>query len=70
MIGLAMRIVSDLVLAPIVASAIGWLIDDIFNTRPIFLIIFFFIGLATGIINVMRIASEMNQAGQKDKIDE
>ncbi len=60
-LGLALRIVTDLVAGPVVGGGIGWLIDRASGLSPIFLIIFFFLGLAAGVINVMRTARDMNR---------
>ena len=60
-LGLAFRIITDLVAAPIVGCVIGWLIDRVSGLGPLFLVVFFFLGLAAGIINVMRTAKEMNR---------
>ena len=60
-LGLAFRIITDLVAAPIVGCVIGWLIDRVSGLSPLFLVIFFFLGLAAGVINVMRTAKEMNR---------
>ncbi|MGV3279172.1 AtpZ/AtpI family protein [Rickettsiales bacterium LUAb2] len=38
----------------IVGVAIGWILDKIFNTAPIFIIILLFFGFVAGIINVYR----------------
>ena len=60
-LGLAFRIITDLVAAPIVGCVIGWLVDRVSGLSPLFLVIFFFLGLAAGVINVMRTAKEMNR---------
>lgn len=63
--GIALRFGSELVAALFVGGGLGWGIDWLFgrfglNTRPAFLIVFFVLGAAAGIRNVMRAAAEIN----------
>ena len=58
-LGIAMRIGVELCSALIVSLAIGWFIDDSFDTKPLFIIIFFFLGAAAGIMNVFRTAKKI-----------
>lgn len=53
-----MRIGSELVSGLIVGFGIGWLLDCAFETKPLFIIIFFLAGGVAGILNVMRAANE------------
>lgn len=61
--GLALRIISDLIAAVCVGTAMGWGLDYLTGWAPLFLVLFFFLGLAAGIFNVMKTAKEMNRAG-------
>lgn len=45
------------VLAIVIGAAAGWWIDRTFGTRPWGFLVFFFFGLAAGVLNVYRIAS-------------
>ena len=58
--GKAFRMVSEFVAAVIVATALGFVIDAIFGTRPFFLIVLLLLGFGAGMLNVVRAASEMN----------
>ena len=63
--GVAFRFATELVAALIVGGGLGWGIDWLFghfgfHTRPVFLIVFFVLGAAAGIRNVMRAANEIN----------
>jgi ATP synthase protein I len=63
--GIAFRFATELVAALIVGGGLGWGIDWLFgrigfHTRPAFLILFFVLGAAAGIRNVMRAAHEIN----------
>ncbi|HEY1737018.1 MAG TPA: AtpZ/AtpI family protein [Methylovirgula sp.] len=46
----------EFVTAVIVGPIIGWQIDSWFKTKPIFFIVFLFVGLAAGLLNVYRLA--------------
>jgi ATP synthase protein I len=50
----AMRIVTDLAAAIFVGFMIGYGIDELANTKPIFMLIFLFIGIIAGFLNVYR----------------
>jgi ATP synthase protein I len=54
--GLAARVLSEFVAAVIVGAFIGWWIDRVAGTTPVFLIIFLLMGAAAGFWNVYRIA--------------
>ncbi len=54
---LGMRAGSELISAVVVGAAIGWAIDHLFGTNPAFLIVFFFLGVAAGVWNVIRATS-------------
>jgi ATP synthase protein I len=60
-IGLAFRISTELVASLFVALFIGWYVDKWLNTKPIFIIIFFFFGVGAGILNVVRSTKMINK---------
>ena len=53
-LGLAMRIATELVAALAVGVAIGWALDRWLGTKPWLLILFFILGSAAGVMNVLR----------------
>ena len=59
--GKAMKISTELVAAVVVGATIGFILDTWFDTRPLLIIIFFFIGVAAGILNVIRSAKSMHK---------
>jgi len=66
----AIRFATELLSAVIVGAAIGWGLDWIFRTRPALTVVFFLVGAAAGIRNVIRASKEINQriaAAEKDK---
>ena len=59
------RFATELVAALVVGGGLGWGMDWLFghfgfHTSPVFLIVFFVLGAAAGIRNVMRAANEIN----------
>ena len=59
--GNAFKLGTELVAAVAVGSIIGFILDNWFGTKPILIIIFFFIGFAAGILNVVRTAKNMQK---------
>lgn len=64
--GLAYRMSFEMLIAVLVGTYIGWLLDDWFATKPLFLIVMFFLGAVAGIVNVIRSSDEM---AKKDKAE-
>ena len=58
-IGTAFKLSTELVSAVAVGTIIGFILDNWFDTKPLFIIIFFFIGSAAGMLNVIRTAKRM-----------
>ena len=63
--GIAGRFATELVAGLVVGGGLGWGVDGLFghfgfHTRPVFLLLFFVLGAAAGIRNVMRAANEIN----------
>ena len=59
--GSAFRLGTELVAAVAVGTIIGFILDNWFDTKPWFIIIFFFIGVIAGILNVIRVANNMQK---------
>ena len=59
-IGKALKISTELVAAVVVGTTIGFLLDNWFGTKPILTICFFFMGVAAGILNVIKSAKKMH----------
>ena len=59
--GNALRLGTELVAAVAVGTIIGFILDNWFDTKPLFILIFFFVGFAAGILNVVRTAKEMQK---------
>jgi len=60
-LGLAFRVAVELVAALGVGVAIGWGLDRVLGTRPWGVIVFFFIGAAAGMLNVLRAAKDVGR---------
>jgi ATP synthase protein I len=54
---LGLRAGSEFVSAVIVGVGVGWVLDRALGTNPAFLIVFFMIGVAAGVLNVIRLTS-------------
>ena len=59
-LGKALKISTELVAAVFVGTTIGFLLDSWFDTKPLLIICFFFMGVVAGIINVFRAAKKMH----------
>jgi len=66
---MAWRMTLELVVGGMVGAAMGWGLDELFGTLPLFLIVFILLGFAAGIRTVMRSAEEVRrqQAAEADK---
>ena len=60
-IGAAFKLSTELVSAVAVGTIIGFILDKTFGTKPWLIIIFFFVGVIAGIINVVRSAKKMQK---------
>ena len=60
-LGKALKISTELIAAVVVGSAIGFLLDNWFDTKPLLTICFFFMGVAAGMINVFKSAKKMHK---------
>ena len=61
--GSAFKLGTELIAAVVVGTIIGFILDNWFDTKPWLIIVFFFLGTAAGILNVIRTANRM----QKEK---
>ena len=57
--GNAFKLGTELVAAVAVGTIIGFILDGWFDTKPWLIIIFFFLGAAAGMLNVIRTANKM-----------
>jgi ATP synthase protein I len=60
-IGTAFKLSTELVSAVVVGTIIGFILDNTFGTKPWLILIFFFVGVIAGIINVFRSAKNMQK---------
>ena len=60
-IGTAFKLSTELVAAVAVGTIIGFIFDKTFDTKPWFILIFFFVGVIAGITNVIRSAKNMQK---------
>ena len=59
--GSAFRLGTELVAAVVVGTIIGFILDSWFDTKPWLIIVFFFLGAAAGLLNVIRTANRMQK---------
>ena len=74
---LGLKVASEFVSAVVVGGLIGWALDWGLRTKPLFLIVFFLLGVAAGVWNVIRATSPkgarrdgdsgLSRAGSDDK---
>ena len=59
--GNAFKLGTELVAAVAVGTIIGFILDSWFGTTPWLIVIFFFVGAAAGMLNVVRTAKRMQK---------
>ena len=59
--GSAFKLGTELVASVAVGTIIGFILDSWFDTKPWLIIIFFFLGAAAGMLNVIRTANRMQK---------
>jgi len=58
-LGVAFKMSTEMVAAVVVGTIIGFILDNWFGTKPWLILIFFFVGVVAGILNVIRSAKDM-----------
>ena len=58
-IGVAFKLSTEMVAAVVVGTIIGFILDNWFGTKPWLILIFFFVGVVAGILNVIRSAKNI-----------
>jgi ATP synthase protein I len=56
-----MRMAAELVAAVLVGGIIGWGLDEVLGSRPWLFLLFFVLGFAAGVLNVLRAYARMQQ---------
>ena len=64
-LGKALKISTELVAAVVVGTTLGLILDNWLDTRPWLTISFFFMGVAAGILNVIKSAKNMHKNFKK-----
>ena len=59
--GSAFKLGTELISAVAVGTIIGFILDSWFDTKPWLIIIFFFLGSISGILNVIKTAKQMQE---------
>ena len=58
-LGIAFKMSTEMVAAVVVGTIIGFILDNWFGTKPWLILMFFFVGVVAGILNVVRSAKNM-----------
>ena len=58
-LGIAFKMSTEMVAAVVVGTIIGFILDNWFGTKPWLILIFFFVGVIAGILNVFRSAKSI-----------
>ena len=58
-LGNAFKLGTEMVAAVVVGTIIGFILDNWFGTKPWLILIFFFVGVVAGIMNVIKSAKRM-----------
>ena len=61
LLGFAFKLGTEFVAAVAVGTIIGFILDNWFDTKPWFIIVFFIIGVIAGMLNVIRVAKRMQK---------
>jgi ATP synthase protein I len=61
-IGVGLRIGLEFVVAIVIATGLGWVIDQWAGTRPWAIIVLFFLGVGAGMVNVYRAVAGLGMA--------
>ena len=59
--GNAFKLGTELIAAVAVGTIIGFILDSWFDTKPWLIIVFFFLGAAAGMLNVIKTAKQMQK---------
>ena len=70
MANMAWRMTLELVVGGLVGAALGWGLDQLAGTMPLFLIVFILLGFAAGVRTVMRSAEEVRRSQAAEAADE
>ena len=60
-LGIAFKMSTEMVATVLVGTIIGFILDSWFGTKPWLILIFFFVGVVAGILNVIRSAKRMQK---------
>jgi ATP synthase protein I len=65
LVGVGYRMSIELVVGICVGLGLGWLVDTQMGTKPWFMIGFMFLGLAAGVLNVVRMSKDIQRRMDK-----
>ncbi len=62
--GQAFKMAIELVVGVVVGGGIGWALDSVLGSKPWLMIVFFFLGFAGGLLNVVRAAQRLQRKAE------
>jgi ATP synthase protein I len=65
LVGVGYRMSIELVVGICAGLGLGWLVDTQMGTKPWFMLVFMFVGLAAGIFNVVRLSKDIQRRMDK-----
>ncbi len=65
LVGMAYRVVTELVAGILIGAGFGWVLDWWLGTSPWLLIVFFLLGTAAGFMNVLRAGKQLGASTTK-----
>ncbi|MBE8191482.1 MAG: hypothetical protein HAW65_00895 [Alphaproteobacteria bacterium] len=66
MVGLAYRLMIEVIAGIAVGGFVGWWLDKWFGTSPVLLLVLLFLGLIAGVMSSVRTAAEMRRKLDKE----
>ncbi len=61
-LGLALRVGLEFIAAIVVGGGLGWSLDSILQTQPLFMVVFLVLGGVAGTLNVYRISQGLDES--------
>ena len=66
-LGYGSRLSVEIIASLLAGLGLGWTIDHFAGTRPLFMLVFMFLGLGVGIYNVMRMSRAQQEKDNKEQ---
>ena len=67
MLGLAYRLLVEILVGIAVGGFVGWWMDKVLDTKPIWMLVFLVLGMGAGLMNSVRTVNEMRR--KQDQVE-